>query len=91
MAGENQLIRHFPFLIGRSRENDLCLDDAGIWERHLKLVFQKKEGFTLETAAELSQSLEQTAHLKNSYDKGIAAGWGDDDFVGLMRLLEKNE
>jgi pSer/pThr/pTyr-binding forkhead associated (FHA) protein len=52
MAGENQLIRHFPFLIGRSRENDLCLDDAGIWERHLKLVFQKKEGFTLETAAD---------------------------------------
>ncbi len=52
MAGENHFIRHFPFLIGRSRENHLCLDDAGIWERHLKLVFQKKEGFTLETAAE---------------------------------------
>ena len=52
MAGENQFIRHFPFLIGRSRENHLCLDDDGIWERHLKLEFQKKEGFILETAAE---------------------------------------
>jgi 3-hydroxyisobutyrate dehydrogenase-like beta-hydroxyacid dehydrogenase len=44
----------------------------------------------LETAAEFSQPLEQTAHLKAAYDKGIAAGWADDDFVGLMRLLEKN-
>ena len=52
MAGEIQLIRHFPFLIGRSRENHLCLDDAGIWERHLTLGFQKEQGFTLETAAE---------------------------------------
>jgi 3-hydroxyisobutyrate dehydrogenase-like beta-hydroxyacid dehydrogenase len=44
---------------------------------------------TLETAAELSVSLEQTGHLKNIYDKGMAAGWADDDFIGLMRLLEK--
>ena len=44
----------------------------------------------LETAAELSLPLEQTGHLKNIYDQGIAAGWSDDDFIGLMRLLEKN-
>jgi 3-hydroxyisobutyrate dehydrogenase-like beta-hydroxyacid dehydrogenase len=44
---------------------------------------------TLETAAELSQPLEQTGHLKNIYDQGIAAGWSNDDFIGLMRLLEK--
>jgi 3-hydroxyisobutyrate dehydrogenase-like beta-hydroxyacid dehydrogenase len=43
----------------------------------------------LETAAELSLSLEQTGHLKNIYDQGIAAGWSNDDFIGLMRLLEK--
>jgi 3-hydroxyisobutyrate dehydrogenase-like beta-hydroxyacid dehydrogenase len=47
---------------------------------------------TLETAGELSLSLEQTGHLKNIYDRGIAAGWSDDDFIGLMRLLEgKNQ
>lgn len=44
---------------------------------------------TLETAEELSLSLEQTGHLKNIYDRGIAAGWSNDDFIGLMRLLEK--
>jgi hypothetical protein len=46
----------------------------------------------LETAAELSLPLEQTAILKSIYDRGMAAGWSDDDFVGLMRLLdEENE
>jgi 3-hydroxyisobutyrate dehydrogenase-like beta-hydroxyacid dehydrogenase len=43
----------------------------------------------LDTAAELSLPLRQTAHLKNIYDEGMAAGWADDDFLGLMRLIEK--
>jgi len=43
----------------------------------------------LETAAELSLTIEQTGHLKGIYDQGIAAGWADDDFIGLMRLLDK--
>jgi 3-hydroxyisobutyrate dehydrogenase-like beta-hydroxyacid dehydrogenase len=42
----------------------------------------------LETAAKLSLTLEQTARLKESYDRGIAAGWKEDDFVGLVRLVE---
>jgi 3-hydroxyisobutyrate dehydrogenase-like beta-hydroxyacid dehydrogenase len=43
----------------------------------------------LETATELSLPLEQTGHLKNIYDRGITVGWADDDFIGLMRLLDK--
>jgi 3-hydroxyisobutyrate dehydrogenase-like beta-hydroxyacid dehydrogenase len=43
----------------------------------------------LETAAEFSLPLEQTGHLKIIYDQGMAAGWADDDFIGLMRLLDK--
>jgi len=43
----------------------------------------------LESAADLSLSLEQTGHLKKIYDQGMSAGWGDDDFIGLMRLLDK--
>ena len=43
----------------------------------------------LETTAELSVSLEQTGNLKKIYDQGMAAGWADDDFIGLMRLLDK--
>jgi len=43
----------------------------------------------LETAADLSLSLEQTEHLKNMYERGMAAGWSEDDFIGLMRLMDK--
>jgi 3-hydroxyisobutyrate dehydrogenase-like beta-hydroxyacid dehydrogenase len=41
----------------------------------------------LETSAEFSLPLEQTAHLQDIYEQGITAGWSDDDFIGLMRLL----
>jgi 3-hydroxyisobutyrate dehydrogenase-like beta-hydroxyacid dehydrogenase len=43
----------------------------------------------LETAKSYSISLGQTAHLKESYERGMAAGWKDDDFIGLIRSLEK--
>ncbi len=43
----------------------------------------------LETAAELSVSFEQMGNLKKIYDQGMAAGWAEDDFIGLMRFLEK--
>jgi 3-hydroxyisobutyrate dehydrogenase-like beta-hydroxyacid dehydrogenase len=43
---------------------------------------------TLETAAELSLTLEQTEHLNSVYDKGIAAGWSDEDFIALIKTLE---
>jgi 3-hydroxyisobutyrate dehydrogenase-like beta-hydroxyacid dehydrogenase len=45
----------------------------------------------LETAAALSLSLEQTASLKETYDRGIASGLENDDFIGLIRVVEKNK
>jgi 3-hydroxyisobutyrate dehydrogenase-like beta-hydroxyacid dehydrogenase len=44
----------------------------------------------LETAEEFSLPLQQTAHLKNIYGRGMAAGWSNDDFTVLMRFLDKN-
>jgi len=44
----------------------------------------------LETAADNGVPLEQTGTLKNIYGQGLAAGWGDDDFISLIRLVEKN-
>jgi 3-hydroxyisobutyrate dehydrogenase-like beta-hydroxyacid dehydrogenase len=43
----------------------------------------------METAVDLSLPLEQTGHLKALYDRGMAAGWSEDDFIGLMRLIDK--
>jgi 3-hydroxyisobutyrate dehydrogenase-like beta-hydroxyacid dehydrogenase len=42
----------------------------------------------LETAASLSLNLDQTAHLKQIYDRGMEVGWKEDDFIGLIRSLE---
>jgi len=50
---------------------------------------EKDLRLALETAADFSVSLEQTEHLKKIYDQGMLAGWADDDFIGLMRLLDK--
>jgi 3-hydroxyisobutyrate dehydrogenase-like beta-hydroxyacid dehydrogenase len=43
----------------------------------------------LETARELHISLGQTEQLKRTYDRGVDAGWQDEDFIGLMRLVER--
>ena len=43
----------------------------------------------LETAADLTLSLGHTANLNDIYGQGMAAGWADDDFIGLMRLVDK--
>ena len=50
-AGAQSAVRHFPFRIGRAEGNDLKLEDDGVWDRHLVLEFQKKEGFKLATSA----------------------------------------
>ena len=44
----------------------------------------------LETVSKLPLTLAQTEVLKQTYDRGIAAGLKDDDFIGLIRLIEKH-
>ncbi|MDW8310873.1 MAG: FHA domain-containing protein, partial [Verrucomicrobiales bacterium] len=46
-AGCECAVRRFPFQIGRAAENDLRLDDDGIWERHVALTFDPADGFVL--------------------------------------------
>lgn len=43
----------------------------------------------LESAMDLGLALGQTESLTKIYDQGVAAGWQDDDFIGLVRLLEQ--
>ncbi len=42
----------------------------------------------LQTADALDLPLKQTRLLDTVYDQGMANGWADDDFIGLMRLLK---
>lgn len=48
---------------------------------------EKDLRLTLETAREKGISLPQTAELRGLYQQGLARGWGDEDFIGLERLL----
>jgi pSer/pThr/pTyr-binding forkhead associated (FHA) protein len=49
-AGAVLAARHFPFRVGRAPGNELQLDDDGVWDQHLTLEFNRREGFTLVTA-----------------------------------------
>jgi pSer/pThr/pTyr-binding forkhead associated (FHA) protein len=68
-AGETQIVRRFPFRIGRAVENDLRLETAGVWDNHLTLEFQKSEGFVLHTAPEafvaINAEQKKSARLRN--------------------------
>ena len=68
-AGAQSAARHFPFRIGRAPENELQLDDDGIWDQHLTLEFNRRKGFTLATApnalAAVNGEPVQTATLHN--------------------------
>jgi pSer/pThr/pTyr-binding forkhead associated (FHA) protein len=50
-AGHRAEASRFPFRVGRAPQNDLTLEDDGVWDQHLTLEFLQKEGFQLATAA----------------------------------------
>ena len=49
-AGDRLDARRFPFRVGRAPQNDLPLEDDGVWEQHLTLEFQRKNGICLTAA-----------------------------------------
>src|SRR5580658_10231008 len=49
-AGSRTVAGHFPFRIGRAPQNDLSLEDDGVWDEHLTLEFLARDGFHLATA-----------------------------------------
>jgi pSer/pThr/pTyr-binding forkhead associated (FHA) protein len=68
-AGNQPVVRRFPFRIGRARGNDLQLTDDGTWDQHLTLEFHRREGFKLAVApnalAMVNNQPVQTALLRN--------------------------
>jgi pSer/pThr/pTyr-binding forkhead associated (FHA) protein len=51
-AGCEISARHFPFRVGRSAEDDLQLEDAGVWERHAEVDFFPPDGLILHAQPE---------------------------------------
>jgi hypothetical protein len=79
-AGVQSAARRFPFRIGRAPGNELQLDDDGVWDQHLTLIFDAQQGFTLATAPDALAAVNgdpvQTAVLRS----------GDIITVGSARL-----
>lgn len=68
-AGQEVAARRFPFSIGRSRAADLCLEEAGVWDRHCAISLDSHEGFRLQVdsnaLADLNGQRVQQAPLRN--------------------------
>jgi len=80
VAGKTVAARRFPFSIGRHKAADLCLEESGVWDRHLELDLQPREGITLTVAPEARATVNgqsvQTTRLRN----------GDLIEIGAVRL-----
>jgi pSer/pThr/pTyr-binding forkhead associated (FHA) protein len=56
-AGSSWDARRFPVRIGRSANSDLQLEEAGVWDDHLEIGLEPKEGFVAETHANAVASI----------------------------------
>jgi len=37
----------FPVVIGRNRDANVCLEDEGVWDRHLEITLKNPDGFVM--------------------------------------------
>jgi len=80
-AGTRWVARHFPVRIGRAAANDLQLQDNGVWDEHIELNFDRRQGFVLTAkpnalvtvnreAVQTAQTGEKTRREKTPGEKG---------------------
>jgi pSer/pThr/pTyr-binding forkhead associated (FHA) protein len=80
MAGEIIFVRRFPFRIGRLPENELCLQEDGIWDNHLTIWCENRDGFVLTTAPDAFTA------VNNEPQKEIRLRNGDVISFGSAKL-----
>jgi hypothetical protein len=76
MAGDTKVVRHFPFHIGRLPENQLCLDEPGVWDHHLTVEFLKGEGFILSAAPDAFTAVNDTPQMTTRLRNGDVITFG---------------
>jgi pSer/pThr/pTyr-binding forkhead associated (FHA) protein len=66
--GADLLVRNFPYTIGRARTDNLRLEDAGVWDKHLTFSYDPDEGLLLQhnpkALAMLNKETFEKARLK---------------------------
>jgi len=76
LAGEIIFVRQFPFRIGRTPENELCLEDEGVWDNHLAIWFEKKDGFVLTTAPDAFTAVNEQPQKETRLHNGDVISFG---------------
>ena len=80
MAGRVVAARRFPFRVGRHKASELCLEEPGVWNRHLELDLRHREGITLTVVPEARATVNgqgvQSTRLRS----------GDVIEIGAVRL-----
>jgi pSer/pThr/pTyr-binding forkhead associated (FHA) protein len=76
MADDLKVVRHFPFSIGRSAEDDLHLNEPGVWDHHLTLGFQKQQGFMLEAAPDAFVAVNEQPQTSTLLHNGDVISFG---------------
>jgi pSer/pThr/pTyr-binding forkhead associated (FHA) protein len=79
-AGSSWETRRFPVRIGRSAGSDLQLEEAGVWDDHLKVGLEPGEGFMVETQANAFAS------INGQPIKRVALRNGDTLEIGSVKL-----
>ena|SRR5207249_4237014 len=79
-AGTVLVVRHFPFRVGRSTKADLCLDEPGVWDRHLELDVKLPQGFLL------SLQKDALAALNGQPFEQVPLRNGDMIEIGLIKI-----
>lgn len=68
-AGVFWSARRFPVRVGRAANNDLKLEDDGVWDEHFQLTLSPSKGFALSAHSgaivTINQEPIQTARLRN--------------------------
>lgn len=80
-AGQEFQARRFPYVIGRSPQCDLPLEEPGVWDRHLTVHLKHPHGFNVtvqnEALATINDESIQSVHLRN----------GDIIGLGSLKIL----
>ncbi|MBI3191685.1 MAG: FHA domain-containing protein [Pedosphaera parvula] len=68
-SGSAEVARQFPYTVGRAAADGLRLQDAGIWDQHLRLALEPADGFVLHLHPQALGSVNgqpfQTARLRS--------------------------
>jgi predicted component of type VI protein secretion system len=61
MAGTSKVARRFPVRVGRSASADLQIEEPGVWDEHVEIALDRKEGFALTAQPSALTSINGTA------------------------------